>query len=353
MSSTKTTSANGRIVLAYSGGNGSTAALAALGERAAPAIAVVVDLGRQRGLEGLRARAMALGARRVHVVDGRDEFLDRFVLPAIQIGHFDDLALAADPALHHPFVARVLADLAAMEDASTIAHGAGAGSADASRLEALIRDCGFTGTILPADTTAAELEARDLLAHATIDGWAHAVHGSGPRPPSSDRTAYQLTRDPATAPGAAAVAISFAGGRPTAINGVPLSLGELVEAITTIAGDHGVGRVPASTEDDNGWTIVEAPAAAVLTAAFPALCDAGAGRQALAGRKALAPVFRDIVREGGWFTPAAVAVQAFVHSLAESVSGTAYLALEHGDCRVEKVEVERAVPIAVERQPEH
>jgi argininosuccinate synthase len=344
---------NGRIVLAYSGGSGSSAALAALGRSSASVIAVLVDLGQGRGVEGLRGRAMALGARRVHVVDGRDEFLDRFVLPAIQIGHFGHLALAADPALHHPFVARVLADVAAMEEAAVVAHGAGAGSASASRLESLIRDCGFAGAILASGAIPAEPRVHERPAHAIIDGWAHAVEGLGSQPASSDRAVFQLTRDPSAAPGAAAVAVSFAGGRPTAVNGVSLSLGELVEVITTIAGDHGIGRAASGAEHDGRWTIVEAPAALVLTAAFAALCDAAAGGQAIAACAALGPVFREVLRQGEWYTPAAAAVQAFVGTLAAGVSGTVYLDLQHGNCRVERVEVDRAVSVPVERQTEH
>jgi len=339
-----------RILLAYSGGSGSTAALVNMSE---PAVAVVVDLGQQPGLEGLRARAMALGARRVHVVDGRDEFLDRFALPAIQIGCVADLTCAADPALHHPFIARVLADVAAMEDASVIAHGAEAGSVSAARLESLIRDCGFAGRVLAAAPRLGRSGAPERPTHVTIDGWAHTAEGSGPQPASSDRTAYQLTRDPAVVPGTATVALSFAGGRPTAVNGVSLSLGELVEVITTIAGDHGVGRVASSAKADNSWTIVEAPAAVVLTAAFAGLCEAGAGARGIAARAALGPVFREILREGGWYSPAAAAVQAFVRTLAASVSGTAYLDLQHGECRVERVEADRAAPVSVERQAEH
>jgi argininosuccinate synthase len=346
MSTTHFTRIDGRIVLAYSGGSGSTAALTALARSPAPVIAVLVNLGQQRGLEGLRDRAIALGARRVHVVDARDEFLDRFVLPAVQIGHFGDLARAADPALHHPCIARGLADVAAMEDAVAIAHGARAGSASAARLEWLIRDCGFAGTILAAGSASDASRIHDQPAHATLDGWAHAVEGSGFQPASSDRAVYQLTRDPATAPGAAAVAISFAGGRPTAVNGVSLSRGELVEVITTIAGDHGVGRVAAGIDHDSGWRIVEAPAAVVLTAAFTSLCDAAAGPRAIAARAAVGPVFRERLRDGEWYRPAGAAVQAFVGALAAAVSGTAYLDLRHGACRVERVEVDRAAPVA-------
>jgi argininosuccinate synthase len=70
-----------------------------------------------------------------------------------------------------------------------------------------------------------------------------------------------LTKSPETAPDAAAyVEIAFERGVPVSINDVALPLLELIESLSVIAGQHGVGRV----ED------VEAPAAVVLHAGLRA-----------------------------------------------------------------------------------
>ena len=60
--------------------------------------------------------------------------------------------------------------------------------------------------------------------------------------------------------------IAFEAGLPVAINGVPMTLTELIESVTTIAANHGVGRVT-----DTSGTPLEAPAAVVFQAAHEAL----------------------------------------------------------------------------------
>jgi hypothetical protein len=57
---------------------------------------------------------------------------------------------------------------------------------------------------------------------------------------------------------------------PVTINDVPMPLTELIDSLTTIAGEHGVGRVDG----------VEAPAAVVLQAALHAQTD-GVARMTL------------------------------------------------------------------------
>ena len=67
----------------------------------------------------------------------------------------------------------------------------------------------------------------------------------------------------------AVVDIRFEGGVPVSVNGVPMPPAELIESLSLIAGQHGVGRVESTR---NGRTVVyDAPAAAVLHAARAAL----------------------------------------------------------------------------------
>ena len=64
-----------RIVLAYSGGLATSAAIPWLADTyAAEVITVTVDLGQGRELEEVRDRALATGALRAHVFDERDAF---------------------------------------------------------------------------------------------------------------------------------------------------------------------------------------------------------------------------------------------------------------------------------------
>jgi argininosuccinate synthase len=60
--------------------------------------------------------------------------------------------------------------------------------------------------------------------------------------------------------------IAFEAGLPVSVNGISMSLPELIESVSTIAGTHGVGRMTATS-----GAAVHAPVAVVLQAAHDAL----------------------------------------------------------------------------------
>src|SRR5262245_48408997 len=88
-----------RIVLAFSGGVETSAAIPWLAERArkdarsgreaTEIVSVILDVGRRSELVEQRELALSLGAVRCHVVDVREELAARYVLPALQAGAFE------------------------------------------------------------------------------------------------------------------------------------------------------------------------------------------------------------------------------------------------------------------------
>ena len=85
--------------------------------------------------------------------------------------------------------------------------------------------------------------------------WGRVLELASAREPSSTpaRAFFQLTRDPARSPDAAAqVEIAFARGVPVSINGVEMPLVELVQSLETIAGTHGVGRTDVTRSGADG-----------------------------------------------------------------------------------------------------
>src|SRR3954449_7432490 len=116
-----------RIVLAYSGGLDTAVAIPWLKEHYdAEVVTVTLDLGQERELEGIRDRALAIGAIRAHVLDVREPFVHDFVVPALKADAlFDDRSPMA-AALARPLIAEKLVEIAAIEHADTVAHGGGA-----------------------------------------------------------------------------------------------------------------------------------------------------------------------------------------------------------------------------------
>src|SRR5712671_4866749 len=113
-----------RIVLAYSGGLDTSVAIPWLAEKyGAEIVAVTMDMGQGNELETVRDRALAAGAVRAHVLDVRDEFARDFVLPALKADAVYDDRYPMGAALSRALIARKLVEIAAIEQATAIAHG--------------------------------------------------------------------------------------------------------------------------------------------------------------------------------------------------------------------------------------
>jgi argininosuccinate synthase len=169
---------NNRIVLAYCGDPESSNVIPQLArDHDADVIAVALDLGNGPPLGELRDAALAAGATRCHALDLREEFARECIVPALRAGVFAD-ADAAIASFAHDFVARKLADIAEIEQAA----------------------------VVPLDL---EFESKRATP---------AARAAGP----------------------ADLEIQFADGTPVAINGVPMTLTELMESVETISGTRAI-----------------------------------------------------------------------------------------------------------------
>src|SRR5215204_720644 len=127
-----------RIVLAYSGGIVTSAAIPWLAATyAAEIVTVTLYLGQGVELADVRERALAAGAVRAHVIDAREEFVRDYILPALQAGALPiDRSVGTE--LSRPLIARRLVSMARMESASRVAHGCLCRDEDRARLDASI-----------------------------------------------------------------------------------------------------------------------------------------------------------------------------------------------------------------------
>jgi argininosuccinate synthase len=189
-----------RIVFACSGTAESLAAIPRLAETFdADVVALTLDVGQSRELEGIRQAALAAGAVRAHVVDAREEFARHCIACS-----FEGTTPTA-----RPLVARKLVEIARIEGAAAIAHG---------------------GT----DVDHAEIETR-----AREQQWLQrviAIHGDGGDSSVGEPTLWERSprkTDPSGDP--ARLEIVFEDGLPVSVNGVPMTLTELIESVATIA----------------------------------------------------------------------------------------------------------------------
>ena len=129
---------------------------------------------------------------------------------------------------------------------------------------------------------------------------------------------------------------------PTAINGVEMSLVELINSLETIAGVHGVGRIDMVENRLVGIKsreIYEAPAGLVLHMAHRELEGLVIPKDLQRLKQRLSQEYADIVYNGLWFSPTRSAIDAFMQNIQPRVTGTIRLKLYKGDCRDRRPEV--------------
>ena len=346
-----------RILLAHRDEAETLAAIPALAERyAAAVITVTLDVGQDGSTSAFRDRALAAGAIRAHVVDAREEFVGRYLMPLLHVGAAREDAAGQGAALWRSLLADKLLEVAAMEGATFIAHPFQPHSADARHLERTLRGrepgvVVVAAALRPSDERAGPAaEPRPLapagrhrvLALETNVWWRRiVVQGTDPSMASrslpSVRGGLFTVVTPDRCPSApATIAITFTAGMPTALNGIEMPVVELVEAVDTIAGDHGVGRLATTTALNGGWRseVVEFPAAVVLSAAHDALARAVASPALWQIRRLLGRRYAGLLAAGEWHSDAREALDVFAAATRARVSGTVRLTLRRGRCRV-------------------
>lgn len=327
-----------RVVLAYAGSLAGSAAIAWLREtRQVEVVAVTLDLGQGRMLEAIRDRALTLGAQRAHVLDVRDEFGQRFVLPALKADAMHAGAVPMGMALSRPFIAEKLVEIAGIERADAVAHAGVAGSA--SRLDRLLRSLAPALTVMtPAQEwriTDDELQAfgrrHGLMAGPTNPAqgettfWGRSITCDPADEREASRAFFASVRPPADCPDeAVAVDIAFDEGTPTALNGVNLPLIELVASLTTLASTHGVGRAM------HQGLLSHAPAAVLIHAAHRALTHAAVTPEVARISGLVGAEYVSLVEQAGWFSPLRPALDAFTQVAQARVSGRVRLSLFKG-----------------------
>lgn len=337
-----------RIVLAYSGGVRSTAVISWLkAQHRADVIAALVDLGdlgdlRQgRTLEAARDLALAAGAVRAHVVDRRETFAREFVLPSLRA---DAVAQGVPQplALGRAAVAQTLVDIARIEHAVAVAHGADRGSTDAGRLERAVESLNPALARLapPAEWAGSRDAVLEYARRRQVPLPAEPVSGA---PQILDVNLWGRTvradgagRDvPLTAVGAhgtpaepALIDVAFEGGTPVGVNGVTMAFAELVQTLTAIAGAHGVGRLPVA----DGW--IDAPAAVVLHLAHRAMRRRMWPLEMQAFAPVIGTAYAGVLDTGGWFSLWREGLDAFGGAAQRPLTGAVRLRLFQSACEV-------------------
>jgi len=125
-----------KVVLAYSGGLDTSVILKWLQETYdAEVIAFCADLGQGEDLQAIKAKAKALGVKKVYVEDLQETFVTDYVFPMLRGNAMYEGCYLLGTSIARPLIARRQAEIALKEGAQAVSHGATGKGNDQVRFE--------------------------------------------------------------------------------------------------------------------------------------------------------------------------------------------------------------------------
>lgn len=129
-------SAPKKVVLAYSGGLDTSIILKWLQtEYGCEVVTFTADLGQGEELEPARAKAELMGASSIYIEDVREEFVRDFVFPMFRANALYEGLYLLGTSIARPLISKRLVEIAQLEGADAVAHGATGKGNDQVRFE--------------------------------------------------------------------------------------------------------------------------------------------------------------------------------------------------------------------------
>lgn len=348
-----------KVVLAYSGGLDTTAIIPWLKENYDyDVICCCINVGQAEELDGLEDRAKLSGAEKLYVLDVVDEFCDDFIMPCVKADAVYENKYLLGTSMARPLIAKKLVEIARKENAVAICHGATGKGNDQVRFElgikALAPDikiiapwrcnetwkmqsredeieyCKKHGINLPFSADSSYSRDRNLW-HISHEG----LELENPANEPNYDHLLVLGVTPEKAPDKAEyVTMTFEKGVPTSLNGKKMKVSEIITKLNELGGKHGIGIVDIVENRVVGMKsrgVYETPGGTILMEAHRQLEELILDRATYTVKKEMGNKFADIVYEGKWFTPLREAVQAFIESTQEYVTGEVKFKLYKGN----------------------
>ncbi len=337
-----------RVVLAYSGGLDTSVAVKWISENYGyEVIAMAMDVGQGGDFEVIRHRAIAAGAVAVEVIDARADFAENFVLPTLHANALYEGKYPLVSSLSRPVIVKGLVDTAKKYGAEAVAHGCTGKGNDQVRFEVGIRALNPNLEIIAPVRTWGFSRADSIdyaQAHSipiaaskekpySIDQnlWGRAVECGEMEDPWAEppHDVYEMTVP--TRQDRSEITITFNEGKPVALDGMAMTLVEMIDKLNDLFGSYGYGRIDMVENRRVGIKsreVYEAPAALGLILAHSELEDLTLERDLAHEKAKLSQRIAELIYDGLWFSPLREGLSEFMSYSQRYVTGDVRLALE-------------------------
>ena len=284
-----------------------------------------------------------------------EEFIEDYVYPTVQAGAVYENQYLLGTSFARPIIAKRIAEIAIKEGADAICHGCTGKGNDQVRFELAIKAFAPDMQIIAPwriwDLKSREQEIEYAEAHniplkinretnysKDKNLWHLSHEGLDLEDPANEPNydhILQLGVSPEKAPDEGEyVTMTFEKGVPTAVNGKKMKVSDIIRELNRLGGKHGIGIIDIVENRVVGMKsrgVYETPGGTILMEAHRQLEELVLDRATMDVKKDMGNRMAQIVYEGKWFTPLREAVQAFVESTQEYVTGEVKFKLYKGN----------------------
>jgi argininosuccinate synthase len=344
-----------KVVLAYSGGLDTSVCLKWIQDKYnTKLVTVTVDVGQTKDFKEIADRAYALGVEAHYLIDGKQEFFDAYITPAIKANALYQGKYPLDAALSRPLIASRLVDIAHKVGADGVAHGCTGKGNDQVRFDVCISALDPKLKIIApvrewdldrvSEIDYAKKHGIPVNAHSiySVDEnmWGRSIECGILEYPDKEppEDVFKLTTDPTKAPDEPQyVTVGFEEGVPVSLNDKNMSGVDLINKLNDIGGLHGVGRID-HIEDRlvgiKSREVYECPAATILLEAHTDLEKMVLTRHENYFKQLIDTKWTELVYTGLWMDPLKDALEAFIDITQKRVTGAVRVKLYKGNALV-------------------
>jgi argininosuccinate synthase len=345
-----------KVVLAYSGGLDTSIIIPWLKENYGyEVIAFCANVGQGEELEPVREKALKSGASKVYIEDLVEEFVTDYVFPVLKAGAIYEKKYLLGTSFARPLMAKKMVEIAEIEGAVAICHGATGKGNDQVRFELGVKAFNPDLKIIAPWREWKIRSREEAIDYANSHGidipvtkakiyssdrniWHISHEGGDLEDPWNEpqNHLYVLTVPPEEAPDQPAyVEVGFQAGIPVSIDGKPYKPVELLTELNRRGGENGVGIVSMVENRLVGMKsrgVYETPGGTILYTAHEELERLTLDRRTLQFKEQTAIKYAELVYDGNWFSKLKNCLDAFVEETQKTVTGRVKVKLYKGSC---------------------
>ena len=351
-----------KVILAFSGGLDTSIILKWLQENYnCEVIPFTADIGQGVEINDAKKKAKKMGIKKIYVEDLRKEFVKDYVFPMFRANALYEGYYLLGTAIARPLIAKRQIEIAQLEKADAVSHGATGKGNDQIRFElGYYANNPNIKVIAPWREWA--LNSRKSLLKYAKDKQIYIPKGKLNDPPYSMdanllHTSYEgkILEDPWEASRESMftrtvsieeapdkpieIEISFIKGDPVSINNKKLEPHKLLEKLNKLGGENGIGRIDIVENRYIGMKsrgVYETPGGSILLIARRAIESLTLDSGACHLKDEMMPKYAELIYNGFWFSPERFMLQALIDKSQEKVCGRVVLKLYKGNIQVLK-----------------